>query len=85
MDSNNSRLDQLNELPLTKEDQRFILRCLREGGVVDYQPVLAAYQLCWNNAAESATIRKEITVGGGQPTPFSGRPWVLKHLTIRGK
>lgn len=63
MDSNDSRLDQLNELPLTKEDQRFILRCLREGGVVDYQPVLAAYQLCWNNAAESATIPQRDNVG----------------------
>lgn len=63
MDSNDSRLDQLNELPLTKEDQRFILRCLREGGVVDYQPVLAAYQLCWNNAAESATILQRDNVG----------------------
>ena len=54
MNSDDARLEQLHELPLSKEDQRFILHCLREGGVVDLQPVLAAYQECWLNAAASA-------------------------------
>ena len=63
MGSNDSQLDQLNELPLTKEDQRLILRCLREGGVVDYHPVLAVYQLCRNNAVELATTPQRDNVG----------------------
>lgn len=63
MNRYDSRLDQLNELPLTKEDKHFILHCLREGGVVDYPPVLAAYQACWHNAAESATVPQRDNAG----------------------
>lgn len=63
MNSDDTCLSQLNELPLTKEDRRFILHCLREGGVVDHPSVLATYQACWLNAAECASDPQRDNVG----------------------
>ena len=58
-----NRLNQLHELPLTKEDQRYIAYCLNEGGVVDAEPVLAAYASCWASAAEEAPDRMRDNAG----------------------
>ncbi|MGP9768570.1 hypothetical protein ACT3UM_22885 [Halomonas sp. AOP13-D3-9] len=63
MNSDEILLSQLHELPLTKEDQRFILHCLRVGGVVDHSSVLATYQTCWLTAAESASSPQRDNAG----------------------
>ena len=58
-----SRLDQLQELPLTKEDKRYITHCLDEGGAMDAEPVLAAYASCWATAAKGVPDRMRDNAG----------------------
>ena len=53
----------LDDLPLTREDVRYILDCLRHGGVGDAQPVLAAYASCWEAAAQGIPERQRDNAG----------------------
>ncbi len=56
-------LTPLYDLPLTREDERYILDCLRQGGVGDAQPVLAAYASCWLAAAQGIPERQRDNAG----------------------
>lgn len=56
-------LTPLDDLPLTREDVRYIQDCLRQGGVGDAQPVLAAYVSCWQAAAQGVPDRQRDNAG----------------------
>jgi hypothetical protein len=56
-------LSPLSDLPLTREDERYILECLRQGGVGDTRPVLAAYASCWAAAAQGTPERQRENAG----------------------
>ena len=56
-------LTPLSDLPLTREDERYILDCLRQGGVGDAQPILAAYASCWQAAAQGIPERQRDNAG----------------------
>lgn len=56
-------LSPLDDLPLTREDVRYIQDCLRQGGVGDAQPVLAAYASCWAAAAQGVSERQRDNTG----------------------
>ena len=56
-------LTPLEDLPLTREDIRYIQDCLRQGGVGDAQPVLAAYASCWSSASQDVPERQRDNAG----------------------